>query len=285
MISEINSENKVLILHIMRSVCVCLDILLKDPCAKEKLKFHAIDNIIEILIDDKHTDFRNEILKNLDPEDAITFKMRHKITKVLPEELVYMTTELVAALQRCENKFINDFVELMANEDPTTRTAANGLLQHAFDEEITNKYFNSNPDNDACITNAHIKGRFYLEWCSLEIIPCYGGYGYGGYGYGHCDAGEVPPPCSINTAREEQAELWDNQDFIWLNQSFVHGVRNAEGIVWCFKNPNNKFTAEEGRAILSKLDMASGDHDQLLFRALAHTAVSNPEIYNKIKCK
>ena len=327
MITEINSENKITILYLMRSVGVCLDIFLHEPAIKEKLRFKAIDNVVDILINDEHACFRDEVLKYLDPATAITFKTRQALAKILPAESIQMTLELLLALQRCEQKFLEDFVALIANEDPHTQLAASGLLKYIFEEEIINKYFQKQEHCYGDITKAHISGHFYLEWYSFDKTckPCYGGgygyggygyggygyggygyggygyggygyggygyggYGYGGYGYGGYGYGGYNPepavPYANHDTRERYAELWDDQDFIWLNQSFVSGVRNAEGMVWAFRNPSNRFTPEEGRLILSQINVCSGDHDQLLFRALSHAAIKYPEIYSKLISK
>jgi len=109
----------------------------------------------------------------------------------------------------------------------------------------------------------------------------YGGYGYGGYGYDNTYVYKLTPNSSRKNPSENE-ELWNNDEFIWLNQTFAVGVCNSEGLVWVFKDINTRFSPEEGRAILQFTALSSGDHDQGLFRAVAHAAINNPVILDKI---
>ena len=129
--AEANKDN---IMSIMRSVVVCLHVLLKNEHItgqlnalpqhiKDKslnIKPEIINNIHAILFEDKLDDFRNEFIKSLRTADMVEevdiFDERLRMARSLPTDVKSQTNAVIDALLAGKQWFVNWLWSLMENE-------------------------------------------------------------------------------------------------------------------------------------------------------------------------
>ncbi len=140
MITSINDENRQAVTAIMRSVLVCLNILLHEKDIEVKLlsmteeNMHSmvnspdaiISNIFDIVTDDAYANVRETIGDML--EHFTLFKSRLDLVHFLPVNSKDMTNDLIAAIKKCDLEFMQDFNQLLNTLDQNTQNACNDLV-------------------------------------------------------------------------------------------------------------------------------------------------------------
>lgn len=269
MIRDINPDNQVAVLQLMRSVMVCFDILRTkgEPVA------------IDLLLDPSRAQSRREFIRTLDLPSALIFIKHYREFKKLTPQTKVMTQDLISAIYNCEEKFLLDLATLLEHDPVIIRFAFANLLQSIITHGNVTKY----------------GGGYY--GCGYYGSGYYGGIYYGGYyGGGYYSGGYYG--CAYYGGGYNFADIIDelkliktdnyldlqDEDLLELHQALSSpgGIKNAEGKAYGFK-AGQRFTESQGKAIIFRMHGCSGDRQEQMFRAIAHEALSDPEILNKIR--
>ena len=237
-------ENKDSIMGVMRSVTVCLHILLKNESITGKLnelpkpikdkgvniRPAIIDNIHAILFADELSSFRQEFIKSLNTtgniEEASVFVERLEIARSLPTTTKMQTNKIIGALLAGEQWFVNWLWALMEHEHDYTQEAGISLIC----DHSSTATGAAHPNNQS--VNYYHNEHHHFHHRDVD-------YKYY-YLWGACQPGKET---------DEELEIINQR--IKLIQSFKIGIQDVSGNVWKFKDANDLFSLEETDEILS----------------------------------
>ena len=247
--------NKDSIMGVMRSTVVCLHILLKNESITEKLnklpksikdkdlnvKPAIIDNINDILFEESLNDFRQEFVQSLHDagmeEEVSVFTERLEIARSLPIDTKNQTKKIMNTLLAGKQWFVNWLGSLIEHEHDYTQEAGISLICDHVSPTTSSQSNNqsANPsvnyyDNETVHHQHHHHHHRDIEQKSYYYL------------LGNCQPGQ-----------ETAEELEKFNQRIKVNQCFKKGIRDVEGNIWRFKDPNDLFSLEETDEVLSKV--------------------------------
>lgn len=262
MIDRINASNSDPILHIMSSVCVCLNILLdsKDVNrvleSEDKLRHMTgkrisissrealIYNIVEVLNEPDFKLFRESLVNTLNHTDKDTFKIYHdKALKLFLTPYISMVSDLMETLKAFKADFIDQLYFLL-DENCKDRYAITSSKSFIENHII---YISANNSQDASAggtENNHVPSQENAHETIYEHL-------WGGHAY----------------SQKTPAELELINQRIKLNQVLRSGISNKRGIIFKFKI-GESFTLKDTDTVLMEIKTRSGDPDVRLFGAL-----------------
>ena len=288
MITDINETNQDAIMGVMRSVCVCLNILLTKNDTVAKLSSHTshfrmvvdsrealIENIAEILTEDRFSAFIHSVLHDLDMENVQLFNERHAIVMQLPAKSKSMVRELMDSLKNCEDRFISKLWGLMDSENEITHAHCGTLLELMSDSAVDNTA-NANATDGCGNYGSSTYDRIYRGGYTWTYAGDQYGRAYYEEGYAYLWGSYV-----YGNESPEEREIISRR--LRVNQTFKRGIRNNRMIVWKFKDANTRFTLAETDAILAEANDAPGtDLDEKIFRGAAHHMTRDVSTFRKL---